>query len=79
MPDKVESEDGATKNESADALCENISPVDKANANKPGTDYETEVGDDCELFYFINCKVEKDIFITRQLRNMKTTFRLTLR
>ncbi len=48
MPDKVEPEDAPTKNESASALCEKISPVDKANANKPGTDYETEVGDDCE-------------------------------
>ncbi|XP_023332927.1 uncharacterized protein LOC111704811 [Eurytemora carolleeae] len=49
MPDKVEPEDGATKNESASALCEKISPVDKANANKPGTDYETEVGDDLTM------------------------------
>ncbi len=37
--------------DSAAALCASISPIDQANANKPGTAYDTEMGDDCKYSY----------------------------
>ena len=40
--------EGKKEEESVESLCASISPVDKANAEKPGTDYETEIGDDCK-------------------------------
>ena len=42
-----------------DELCASVSPIDKFNADKPGTDYETEIGDDCEYTLFKDMKQEK--------------------
>ena len=44
----IKTETGKKEEESVESLCASISPVDKANAEKPGTDYETEIGDDCK-------------------------------
>ena len=47
-------ESTATKTDDAEQLCASISPIDKYNAEKPGTDYETEIGDDCKYFFAIH-------------------------
>ncbi len=49
MLDILKKEESATtKTDDAEQLCASISPIDKYNAEKPGTDYETEIGDDCK-------------------------------
>ena len=49
-PDEESSNEGI---ESADQLCASVSPVDKYNAEKPGTEYDTEIGDDCKYYLTI--------------------------
>ena len=50
--DGGDGDDGAAAaNGTADSLCDAITPIDKANADKPGTEYETEIGDDCKYLH----------------------------
>ena len=60
-------ESTTTQTDDAEQLCASISPIDKYNAEKPGTDYETEIGDDCKWIekkcYVISFDILYDIIL----------------